>query len=149
MARGADGGEFRAQAVRSLTLHEADETALCGVADLLRDRSSDVRLSAAGALAEAPPGHRALVVAQIDGALAREDEAGVRHALLLSLVQAGRADALPVLDRVVGRDAILRQDARDYADILRRGETDIARIMDEKQGRDARRARPENGESPD
>ncbi len=132
LARGTHADEFRAQAVLSIAPREADEAAAREIAGFLQDRSLDVRMSAADAMGDLRADHRAFAVAQLDAAIAREPDAGVRAAMLLNLVKAGRADAVAALDRIAERDAVLKQDAADYAQILRRGESDLARVMDEK-----------------
>ena len=141
IARGASADDFRAQAILSLALRDADEAGVRDVASLLQDRSIDVRLSAADALGDVRAEHRAAAVQQLDAAIAREGDAAARAAMMLSLVRAGRADAAAALERVAERDPVLRQDALDYAQILKSGEQDLARIMDEKQRLEAKRAK--------
>jgi len=72
-------------------------------------------------------------------AYARESDVTTRRAMLLNIVEAAGGEASKVLAGLPESSALVRQDIQDYQEILRTGETHIAKIWDTKLARDLER----------
>jgi len=139
LARGCTEPMIRANAISAIQSRACDEAALATVAEFLRaDRDGEVRRAAAEVLGGAPVQNRFVALAELEKAWRAEPEADVKRAILISIVRAGRADAAASLERLPP-DPALARDVQDYLQILNAGETDTARIFEEKARREAQR----------
>ena len=136
-----DDGGVRAAAIWSLRGRDADATAVGQLVRVLgTDRDLGPRQAAAETLADVGPEHRLAALAALEGALAEERDQDLRRTILTSIIRAGGAAAIPVLESVKARHADLARDADDYLVELRRGVTDMEQLSELKQRKDAARS---------
>lgn len=122
----------RAPAVGALSMRELDDSQLSSVIGLLReDNDVAVRITAAEKLGEVRAAHRARVMRELEETYVRDADKDVRHTAILSLVAAGRTEALPVLRRLVGVDPALDPVVERFARVLATGEVDLETIFEE------------------
>ncbi len=135
LARTETHDEVRGHAIQGVALLDRRVDAVVApMAELARaDRCAQNRALAAMALG----GGGAAAVPHLEAAIAVEPAAENRRAMLMQLVRAGGAEALP---RIAAGRPDLAADVRDYLEILRT-ETDPARVWELKQHRDAERGR--------
>jgi hypothetical protein len=131
----------RAAALWSLRGQDVDEAGVAQLARVLaRDPDLAPRQAAADALAFVAPERRAPALAALASALGTERDEDIRKTILASVVRAGGADSVPVLEAIKAAHADLAADAEDYLSELRRGVTDMELLHAAKERReDARR----------
>ncbi|MBI3272343.1 MAG: hypothetical protein HYZ53_25350 [Planctomycetes bacterium] len=140
VAQSARDPMVRATAVASIPAANLGDDTLRILGGLVRqDADGTVRIAAAEVLGGVKASARAPVLGFLESAFRQEGEEAVRRSLLYNIVRAGRSDAASALERIAGVDPHLAPDVQDYLEILRSGETDPARIFQEKSERDAAR----------
>lgn len=140
VARGAEDPLIRSGALGAVQSRASDEATIAAVAGFLHsDRDGEVRRAAAESLGGVPAPIRVAALTELEKSYRVESAVDVKRTILMSIVRAGRMDAGATLERLIAIDPQLTRDVQDYLDILKSGETDVARIMDEKAKREAGR----------
>lgn len=119
-----------------------DETTLREIAAICKSTTgTDVRLVCGAKLQDVKPEHRLLAIDALSEAFVRETSETGRRDLLTMLVKAGRRDSLDTLERLKQTDPRMAEHINDYLTILRSGELDWDRIMQEKTRLEEQRGR--------
>jgi hypothetical protein len=129
---GSTDATVRSVAVQSINMVEAGADTVKGIAALAADATVEVRVAAYDRLGEVRAEHRSTALSTLESAFASErDEVGMGQ-LVIAMVRSGRADALPALRRLSGRETPVRKEILDYIRVLETGEVDWERIVQRK-----------------
>ena len=133
--------EVRANALQTIGLHlgELPQTFTTSIMDYMQTDSEPMnRALAARLLARAPESMRSATMDRLHGAFESEKDAGVRRAILNSVVISSTQDAGAFLSRHVNDNSI-SDDVNDYLAILSAGVTEPQEIEDRKLALEAKR----------